>query len=104
MGASMRTRSAARLRAMSSESEVMRLTFTPGAGCSSKRVTAGPWAMPVRRVLDAEGAQRVAQKLRLFHVALVALAAVGGLSVGKQVDGRIGVGVLFLFLGAARPF
>ena len=35
---------------MSSESEVMRLTFTPGAGCSSKRVTAGPWAMPVRRV------------------------------------------------------
>ena len=30
-----------------SDSEVMRLTFTPGAGCSSNRVTAGPWAMPV---------------------------------------------------------
>ena len=35
---------------MSSESDVMRLTFTPGAGCNSKRVTAGPCAMPVRRV------------------------------------------------------
>ena len=48
--------------------------------------------------LNAEGAQRVAQKLRLFHVALVALAAVGGLSVGKQVDGRVGVGLLVLRL------
>ena len=48
--------------------------------------------------LDAEGAQRVAQKLRLFHVALVAFVAVGGLSVGKQVDGRVGVGLLVLRL------
>ena len=47
MGASMRTDIAARFSAMSSASDVMRLTFTPGAGCSSKRVTAGPWAMPV---------------------------------------------------------
>ena len=47
MGASMRTDIAARFSAMSSDSDVMRLTFTPGAGCSSNRVTAGPWAMPV---------------------------------------------------------
>ena len=50
IGASMRTDMAARRMAISSESAVMRLTFTPGAGCSSKRVTAGPWAMPTRRV------------------------------------------------------
>ena len=50
MGASMRTDMAASRMAMSSASDVMRLTFTPGAGCSSKRVTAGPWAMPVSLV------------------------------------------------------
>ena len=43
----MRTDIAARFSAMSSDSDVMRLTFTPGAGCSSNRVTAGPCAMPV---------------------------------------------------------
>ena len=43
----MRTDIAARCMAMSSASDVMRLTLTPGAGASSKRVTAGPWAMPV---------------------------------------------------------
>ena len=50
MGASMRTLMAARLRAISSASEVMRLTLMPGAGLSSNRVTAGPCATPVSRV------------------------------------------------------
>ena len=51
MGASMRTLTAARLRAMSSDRAVMRLTFTPAAGLSSNRVTVGPWAMPIMRTL-----------------------------------------------------
>jgi hypothetical protein len=46
----MRTETAAKLSAMSSASAVMRLTLTPAAGESSKRVTVGPWAMPISRV------------------------------------------------------
>ncbi len=42
MGASIRTPVAERLRAMSSASPVTLLIFTPAAGCSSYRVTAGP--------------------------------------------------------------
>ena len=45
MGASMRTPAAARFMAMSSLRLVILLIFTPGAGCSSYRVTAGPRLM-----------------------------------------------------------
>ena len=42
IGASMRIPCAARLRAMSSVRLTIRLTFTPGLGCNSNRVKAGP--------------------------------------------------------------
>jgi hypothetical protein len=42
MGANMRTPDAAIAIARSSSSDLMRLTFTPGAGVSSYRVTVGP--------------------------------------------------------------
>ena len=42
MGASMRTRGAARAKARSLERVVIRFTRTPRAGCSSYRVTTGP--------------------------------------------------------------
>ena len=47
MGASIRMSVAARFSLISSESPTILLTFTPCSGCSSYRVTAGPWLMSV---------------------------------------------------------
>ncbi|MPN06210.1 hypothetical protein SDC9_153466 [bioreactor metagenome] len=50
IGASMRTPAAARFSAISSARPVMRLIFTPAAGCNSYRVTAGPRLISINLV------------------------------------------------------
>ena len=49
IGANMRTPDAARLRAISSDRFLMRLTFTPDWGCSSNIVTVDPMEMRITR-------------------------------------------------------